>query len=97
MSPIDLMAQGIHRALADAGLTLADVDVLFCAMTQARTSTMSLVEYLGLPNAYTDNTIVGGSSFEVHFAHAHTAHAHAKLGAGLWSIAGASAVWRTNE
>src|SRR6202020_2462131 len=70
MSPIDLMAQGIHRALADAGLTLPDVDGLFCATTQARTSAMSLVEYLGLPNAYTDSTIVGGSSFEVHVAHA---------------------------
>jgi acetyl-CoA acetyltransferase len=82
MSPIDLMAQGIHRALDDAGLTLADVDGLFCATTQARTSAMSLVEYLGLPNAYTDSTIVGGSSFEVHVA-----HAHAALEAGLCSVA----------
>ncbi|MDR3530965.1 MAG: acetyl-CoA acetyltransferase [Rhodopila sp.] len=82
MSPIDLMAQGIHRALDDAGLTLADVDGLFCATTQARTSAMSLVEYLGLPNAYTDSTIIGGSSFEVHVA-----HAHAALEAGLCSVA----------
>ena len=82
MSPLDLMAQGIHRALIDAGLTLADVDGLFCATTQARTSVMSLVEYLGLPNAYTDSTIVGGSSFEVHVA-----HAHAALEAGLCSVA----------
>jgi acetyl-CoA acetyltransferase len=82
MSPIDLMAQGIHRALDDAGLTLADVDGLFCATTQARTSAMSLVEYLGLPSAYTDSTIVGGSSFEVHVA-----HAHAALEAGLCSVA----------
>ena len=28
MSPIDLMAQGIHRALADCGLALRDVDGL---------------------------------------------------------------------
>src|SRR6195952_948753 len=82
MSPIDLMAQGIHRALDDAGLTLQDVDGLFCATTQARTSAMSLVEYLGLPNAYTDSTIVGGSSFE-----GHVAHAHAALEAGLCSVA----------
>ena len=82
MSPIDLMAQGIHRALEDAGLTLADVDGVFCATTQARTSAMSLVEYLGLPNAYTDSTIVGGSSFEIHVA-----HAHAALEAGLCSVA----------
>ena len=82
MSPIDLMAQGIHRALADAGLTLRDVDGVFCACTQARTSAMSLVEYLGLPDAYTDSTIVGGSSFEIHVA-----HAHAALEAGLCNVA----------
>lgn len=82
MSPIDLMAQGIRRALDDAGLSLKDVDGLFCATTQARTSAMSLVEYLGLPDAYTDSTIVGGSSFEIHVA-----HAHAALEAGLCTIA----------
>ena len=49
MSPLDLMAQGIHRALADCGLKLKDVDGLFCATTQARTSAMSLCEYLRLP------------------------------------------------
>ncbi len=82
ISPIDLMAQGTARALADAGLALSDVDGLFCATTQARTSVMSLAEYLGLPNAYTDSTIVGGASFEVHVA-----HAHAALQAGLCSVA----------
>ena len=82
MSPLDLMAQGVHRALADAGLMLKDVDGLFCATSQARTSVMSLVEYLGLPNAYTDSTIVGGSSFEIHVA-----HAQAALEAGLCTVA----------
>jgi len=82
MSPIDLMAQGISRALADAGLTLKDVDGVFCATSQARTSAMTLVEYLGLPNVYTDSTIVGGSSFEIHVA-----HAQAALAAGLCTVA----------
>ena len=82
MSPLDLMAQGIHRALADCGLKLRDVDGIFCAATQARTSAMSLCEYLRLPSAYTDSTIVGGSSFEVHVA-----HAQAALAAGLCSVA----------
>ena len=82
MSPIDLMAQGIARALDDAGLELKDVDGIFCATTQARTSAMSLVEYLGLPDAYTDSTIVGGSSFEIHVA-----HAQAALAAGVCSVA----------
>ncbi|MGE0223156.1 MAG: acetyl-CoA acetyltransferase [Acetobacteraceae bacterium] len=82
MSPMDLMAQGIHRALEDAGLELKDVDGLWCATTQARTSAMSLVEYLGMPNVYTDSTIVGGSSFEIHVA-----HAQAALAAGLCTVA----------
>src|ERR1700760_4584749 len=82
MSPLDLMAQGIYRALADCGLRLKDVDGIFCAATQARTSAMSLCEYLRLPNAYTDSTIVGGSSFEVHVA-----HAQAALEAGLCTVA----------
>ncbi len=43
---------------------------------------MSLVEYLGLPDAYVDSTIVGGSSFEIHVA-----HAQAALAAGLCSVA----------
>jgi acetyl-CoA acetyltransferase len=82
MSPIDLMAQGIQRALDDAGLSLVDVDGVFSATSQARTSVMSLVEYLGLPDAFTDSTIVGGSSFEIHVA-----HAQAALEAGLCSVA----------
>ncbi len=82
MSPIDLMAQGIQRALEDCGLSLSDVDGVFCATSQARTSAMSLVEYLGMPDVYTDSTIVGGSSFEVHVA-----HAQAALAAGLCKVA----------
>jgi len=82
LSPIDLMAQGIQRALEDCGLSLSDVDGVFCATSQARTSAMSLVEYLGMPDVYTDSTIVGGSSFEVHVA-----HAQAALAAGLCKVA----------
>src|SRR4051795_5065588 len=67
---IDLMAQGIARALEDAGLNLRDVDGLFCASTQARTSGLSLAEYLGISPSYIDTTILGGSSFEFHVAHA---------------------------
>ena len=67
---IDLMAQGIGRALDDAGLGLRDVDGLFCATTQARTSGLSLSEYLGISPSYIDTTILGGSSFEFHVAHA---------------------------
>jgi acetyl-CoA acetyltransferase len=70
LNPIDLMAQGIVRGLEDCGLRLKDVDGLFCATTQARTSGLSLAEYLGISPAYIDATILGGSSFEFHVAHA---------------------------
>jgi acetyl-CoA acetyltransferase len=69
-SPIDLMAQGVMRALDDCGLKLSDVDALFAATSQARFSTMMLKEYLGLNPTWNDNTQIGGSSFEAHVAHA---------------------------
>jgi acetyl-CoA acetyltransferase len=70
MSPLDLMAQGTHRALADCGIALKDVDGLFCATAQVRLSVLAFAEYLGIQPAYIDSTIVGGSSFEYHVAHA---------------------------
>ncbi|HEX3521707.1 MAG TPA: thiolase [Stellaceae bacterium] len=82
MSPIDLMAQGIQRALADCGLHLRDVDGLICATTQSRTSGLALSEYLGISPAYIDTTILGGSSFMFHVA-----HAQAALQLGLCKVA----------
>ena len=70
LNPIDLMAQGIARAAADAGLRLRDIDGLLCATTQSRTSGLNLSEYLGISPSYIDTTILGGSSFMFHVAHA---------------------------
>jgi len=70
LNPIDLMAQGIARALDDCGLRLRDVDGLLCASTQSRTSGLSLSEYLGISPRYIDTTILGGSSFMFHVGHA---------------------------
>ncbi len=70
MNVIDLMAQGITRALADCGLALKDVDGLICATTQSRTSGLNLSEYLGISPAFIDTTIIGGSSFMFHVGHA---------------------------
>jgi acetyl-CoA acetyltransferase len=82
MTPIDLMAQGIQRALADCGLHLRDVDGLICATTQSRTSGLALSEYLGISPAFIDTTILGGSSFMFHVA-----HAQAALQLGLCKVA----------
>ena len=70
MSVFDLMAQGAKRALDDCGLSLKDVDGLFSATTQSRLSVLGLAEYLGINPAFLGSTIVGGSSFEYHVAHA---------------------------
>ena len=61
-----LHAQAARTALAEAGLTRADVDGLFTAGV----STLELGEYLGIEPVYTDGTAVGGSSFVIHIAHA---------------------------
>jgi acetyl-CoA acetyltransferase len=82
MSPIDLMAQGTQRALADCGASLKDVDGLFCATAQARLSVLALAEYLGIQPAQIGSTIVGGSSFEYHVA-----HAAAAIALGLCNVA----------
>src|SRR6266550_3254204 len=82
MSAIDLMAQGIQRALNDCGLRLSDVDGLLCATAQSRTSGLNLAEYLGISPAFIDTTILGGSSFMFHVA-----HAQAALQLGLCKVA----------
>src|SRR5213082_3063667 len=70
LNPIDLMVQGITRALDDCGLALRDIDGLLCATTQSRTSGLNVSEYLGISPKFIDTTILGGSSFMFHVAHA---------------------------
>ena len=73
LSVIDLMAQGVERALDDCGLAVKDIDGVFSATTQSRLSVLALCEYLGLDPPFLGSTIVGGSSFEYHVAHAMSA------------------------
>jgi acetyl-CoA acetyltransferase len=70
------------RALADCGLTMKDVDGLFCAMTQQRMSIVSLIEYLGIQPKFIGSSMTGGSSFEFHVA-----QAAAAIQAGLCEVA----------
>jgi acetyl-CoA acetyltransferase len=62
-SILTLQAQAVTRALADAGLTLADVDGL-ATTAVARFSTTQLAEYLALEPRWVDSTLVGGSAAE---------------------------------
>ena len=52
---------------------MSDVDGLLCATAQSRTSGLNLAEYLGISPAFIDTTILGGSSFMFHVAHAQAA------------------------
>ena len=73
MSPTDLMAQATLRALDDCGLKLSDIDCVFASHSQSRMAVLQLCEYLRIKPRYYDSTIMGGSSFMAHLAHAQTA------------------------
>src|SRR4029079_10163704 len=82
MRPMDLVAQGVQRALADCGLTLRDVDGLFCAMTQARMSIVQMIEKPGMALRSMGSSRTGGSSSEFHVA-----KAAAAIQAGICNVA----------
>ncbi len=65
----DLAVQASLAALDDAGLSLADVDGL-CTANLSRFSATQLAEQLAIYPRMIDCTMTGGSSFEMHVAHA---------------------------
>jgi acetyl-CoA acetyltransferase len=66
VSAIELHAESARLALADAGLTLADVD----GVAAAGLSPIAVAHYLGIQPTYVDSTAVGGCSFLLHVRHA---------------------------
>jgi acetyl-CoA acetyltransferase len=79
---LEILAEAVHGALADAGLSLADVDGLFTGTSQHFMPTLSVAEYLGIHPKFQDGTMVGGSSFVGHVLNATLA-----LEAGLCDVA----------
>ena len=73
VTPLDLQAQAMVRALDEAGLKKSDVDGLFSASAFYQMASVEVAEYLGIQPRYTDSTTVGGCSFIVHLHHAATA------------------------
>jgi acetyl-CoA acetyltransferase len=69
LTPLQLNAQAVRRALDDAGLELKDVDGL-ATTGLSRFSATLLGEYLGLQPVWTDSTMAGGSSFDLFVARA---------------------------
>ena len=72
----DLEVAMVLEALEDAGLTLSDVDGVCHA-----DSAVGFAEYLGVHPAFTESTMTGGSSYEVHLE-----HAAAAIAAGLCEV-----------
>jgi len=72
----DLEVAMVLGALDDAGLTLADVDGVCHA-----DSAVAFAEYLGIHPVFTDSTMTGGSSYEVHVE-----HAAAAIAAGICDV-----------
>jgi acetyl-CoA C-acetyltransferase len=83
-----LHAEVAIGALADAGLTLDDVDGYFCGGDAPGLGGISMAEYMGLKLKYTDSTETGGSSYVIHVGHAVNAIAMGKCSVALITLAG---------
>jgi acetyl-CoA acetyltransferase len=68
-SVLGLQSQAISRAIADAGLTLADIDGL-ATNNVGRFATTQVADELGIRPAWVESTFVGGSAFEAYVARA---------------------------
>ncbi len=63
---IEILARAAHQAVADAGLTMQDIDGLCTASVLSAMWPMPVIEYLGLNPSFVDGTMLGGSSFIAH-------------------------------
>lgn len=82
LTPAGMMAQAARSAVADAGLSLTDVDAIFATTPYHNVATTTLSEYLGIRPAYYDGTDFGGASFV-----GHVRHAAAAVAAGMCNVA----------
>jgi acetyl-CoA C-acetyltransferase len=74
--------------LADAGLSLSEVDAYFCAADAPGFGPVSMADYLGLSLTYMDSTETGGSSYLGHVGHAAAAIAAGKCSVALITLGG---------
>ncbi|MEY1662343.1 thiolase [Isoalcanivorax beigongshangi] len=63
---MELLVGAAQRAVADAGLTMQDIDGLCTASVTATMWPMVVVEHLGIRPTFIDGTMLGGSSFIAH-------------------------------
>ena len=88
MTTAQLHAEVALGALADAGLTLSDVDGYFCGADAPGIGGMTMAEYIGLSRLrHLDSTEVGGSSYQLHVSHAVQAIAAGHCNVALVTLA----------
>ena len=63
---MEILAQAGTQAVADAGLTMQDIDGLATCSSAASMWALPVAEYLGLRPQFIDSTMLGGSSFIAH-------------------------------
>lgn len=63
---MEILVQAAHRAVADAGLTMRDIDGIATASVAAPMWVMPVIEHLGIRPTFIDSTMLGGSSFVAH-------------------------------
>ncbi|WP_119422395.1 thiolase domain-containing protein [Desertibaculum subflavum] len=81
-------AEVAKGALEDAGLSHKDVDGYFVAGDSPGLGPLNMAEYLGLKPKHIDSTDTGGSSYQIHAAHAAEAIALGKCKVALVTLAG---------
>ena len=62
----EVLAQAAMAAIADAGLSLKDIDGITTCSSLSPMWAMSVVEYLGIRPTFLDSTMIGGSSYVAH-------------------------------
>lgn len=67
---MQMQATAARAALIEAGLTLKDVDGVFCTGFWGWSPSLIMAEYLGIQPRYSDGTNLGGCSFESYIVHA---------------------------
>lgn len=84
LTAFDQMQEAACLALADCGLSLSDVDGLYCAISSSGLPVLNVAERLGIAQQlrHADGTMVGGASFLFHLR-----SAMAALATGQCSVA----------
>ncbi|MFP4004884.1 MAG: acetyl-CoA acetyltransferase [Alphaproteobacteria bacterium] len=75
-SGLEIMGEAVQNALADAGLSIKDVDGLFTADMMTAVPALVIGEYLGLKPKVASGSNLGGSSFVAHLLWAALALTH---------------------